>query len=209
MTPLSFRVYEVPSPAGRFDRQPNEDQADLLTTTEQLNHELEAAGIELSRLRQATVRDPVTGGANMRALVMAWEGQDLEDPCSLLVVDIDEFRKVNHSLGRTCGNAVLQAVNTTMERALRWDDVVVREGGDRFIVLLPLAIEEDAFAVAERIRVAVQKMCFEVDQGRFKLTIRVGVSSRRGEDSLDQIISRADKACRGGRAHGGNTIVFE
>jgi len=178
-------------------------------TVEYLRQELNEANQELRRLRQASVRDPITGGANMRALEMSWEGQEQEDPCSLLMIDIDGFSRVNRTLGRTCGNAVLKATTTTMERALRWDDVVAREGADRFIVLLPLAIEEDAFAVAERIRVAIEKMCFQVEQGRFKLTIRAGVASRKDGDDLEQLIERADKACRNGKSHGGNTIVFQ
>jgi diguanylate cyclase (GGDEF)-like protein len=209
MSPLSFRVYESPSTVHVSDAQIADDRAHQDTAIERLHQDLDAADQELRRLRQASVRDTVTGGANMRALAMAWEGQELEDPCSMLVVDIDGFRRVNHSLGRCCGNAVLQAVNTSMERTLRWDDVVAREGADKFIVLLPLAIEEDAFAVAERLRTAIERMCFQVEQGRFKLTVRVGVASRRDEDTLETLVGRADKACRDGKTHGGNTIVFE
>lgn len=209
MSPLSFRVYETSTPTNKASVQADNDRAMQLTTIERLHQELDASEAELRRLRQASVRDPITGGANMRALDMAWQGQDDADPCSLLMIDIDGFRRVNRTLGRACGDAVLKAVTTTIERALRWDDVVAREGADRFIVLLPLAIEEDAFAVAERLRVSVERMCFEVSQGRFKLTIRAGVASRRDGDNIETLTGRADSACRDGKAYGGNTIAFE
>ena len=208
MSPLSFRVFESSTPTHKRSVAPSapSTSAALLTHTQQ---ELAQAESELSRLRQAAVRDPITGGANMRALSMAWDGQDAADPLSMLMIDIDGFRRVNRTLGRDCGDAVLKAVTTTMERALRWDDVVAREGADRFIVMLPLAIEEDAFAVAERIRESISKMCFEVAQGRFKLTIRAGVASRRQGDDLQALVGRTERACREGKTMGGNTISFE
>jgi diguanylate cyclase (GGDEF)-like protein len=209
MSPLSFRVYESSTPLRRTAPETQDDRASRIAQIEGLHQELDSAEAELRRLRQVAVRDPITDGANMRALDMAWEGQEVDDPCSLMVVDIDGFRRVNNTLGRGCGDAVLKAVTTTLERTLRWDDVVAREGADRFILLLPLAIEEDAFAVAERVRVAIEKMCFQVDQGRFKLTIRAGVASRSEGDSLEKLIGRADKACRDGKAYGGNIIFFE
>jgi diguanylate cyclase (GGDEF)-like protein len=206
MSTLSFRVFESTAPPTPCFSELTEMQPREIA---QLHQELDNSETELRRLRQAAVRDAITGGANMRALQMAWEGQDSEDPCSLLMIDIDGFRRVNQSLGRANGDAVLKAVTTTLERELRWDDVVAREGADRFIVLLPLAIEEDAFAVAERLRVAVQKLCFQVEQGRFKLTIRAGAASRREDDSLETLIGRSDKACRDGKSCGGNIIFFE
>jgi diguanylate cyclase len=208
MSPLSFRVFESSTPKYKQPVAPTapSTSAAMLASLQQ---DLAEAHSELTRLRQAAVRDPITGGANMRALSMAWEGQDPADPLSLLMIDIDGFRRVNRTLGRACGDAVLKAVTTTMERALRWDDVVAREGADRFIVMLPLAIEEDAFAVAERIRESIAKMCFEVAQGRFKLTIRAGVASRRDGDELETLIGRTERACREGKTMGGNTISFE
>jgi len=209
MPPLSFRVYESSAPSPIEDTDVSRSRAQNMSDIERLHHDLDEAECELSRLRQAVVRDPITGGANIRALTMAWDGQESGDPCSVLVIDLDSFRKVNTTLGRACGNAVLRAVATSMERALRWDDVVAREGADRFIVLLPLAIEEDAFAVAERVRTDIERMCFQVEQGRFKLTVRIGVASRQEIDELDDLVGRAEAACQSGRALGGNTIVFE
>ena len=123
------------------------------------------------------------------------------------MVDVDGFRKVNDALGRNCGDALLTAIHTAIERELRWDDVVARESADRFAVLLPLAIDEDAKAVGERLRKAIERMCFTSDKGRFRVTVRIGCATRAGREELNPVLGRADQACRGARRQGGN-IVF-
>ena len=203
--PFSFRIYEssstVPTDASNLARE--------LSPVDQLEQQLEAQEAELARLRQAVLTDPVTAGANLRSLALAFEGLDPEDPCGVLMIDADGFSRVNDSLGRVAGDAVLQAIARTAERCVRWDDVVAREGADRFIVLLPLAIEEDAAAVGERIRAAVAKMCFQTNEGRFRITVRIGCAGRGPEDTLEQLVERATKACRAGRQHGGDSVIHE
>ena len=143
----------------------------------------------------------------MRCLGMAYDWVEDNDPVSLLFIDVDGFHKVNEALGRDCGDAVLTAIHTAIERALRWDDVASREGADRFVALLPLAVEEDALAVGERVRTIIEKMCFQSAQGRFRLTDRVGCASNAKGDDLNAMLERANRACRTGRGLGGN-IVF-
>ena len=197
MSALNFRIVQSQSAPVRQSHNAEDRLREQIAFQDQ----------ELSRLRQAALRDEVTGGANMRCLGMAFDWIEENDPVSLLFIDIDGFHKVNEALGRDCGDAALTAIHTAIERALRWDDVVSREGADRFVALLPLAIEEDAHAVGERIRKTIEKMCFQSARGRFKLTARVGCSSHAKGDNLNAMIERANQACRKGRGLGGN-IVF-
>ena len=196
MTALNFRIVQhaQPSTSGQ-------------TTEERLSERIAYQERELSRLRQAALRDPVTGGANMRCLAMAYDWVEDGDPVSMLFIDVDGFRKVNDAVGRDCGDAVLSAIHTEIERCLRWDDVAAREGSDRFVALLPLAIEQDAYAVGERLRQAVERMVFQSTQGRFRLTVRVGCANREGREPLNDLLSRADQAARGGARSGGNVVV--
>ena len=196
MTALNFRIVQhaQPSTSGQ-------------TTEERLSERIAYQERELSRLRQAALRDPVTGGANMRCLAMAYDWVEDSDPVSMLFIDVDGFRKVNDAVGRDCGDAVLSAIHTEIERCLRWDDVAAREGSDRFVALLPLAIEQDAFAVGERLRQAVERMVFQSAQGRFRLTVRVGCATRQGKEPLNDLLSRADQAARGGSRSGGNVVI--
>ena len=142
----------------------------------------------------------------MRCLSMAYDWMEDGDPVSLLYIDIDGFRKVNDAIGRDGGDAVLTAVHNEIERCLRWDDVVAREGADRFVAMLPLAVEEDAHAVAERLRTSIEKMVFKSRHGRFRLTVKVGHSTRQGREPLSPVITRADQAARTSRRNGGNMV---
>ena len=196
MSALSFRIVQshaaAPKPAQSIE--------------ERLRAQIENQDAELSRLRHASMQDPTTGGANMRCLAMAYDWLEEGDPVSILMVDIDGFHKVNDALGRHCGDALLTAIHTAIERELRWDDVVARESSDRFAVLLPLAIEEDAHAVGERLRKAIERMCFTSELGRFRVTVRVGCASRNGQEELNPVLGRADAACRNARRQGGNMV---
>ena len=176
------------------------------TTEERLQDQIAYQEKELCRLRQAALRDPVTGGANMRCLSMAYDWMEDGDPVSVLYIDVDGFRKVNDAIGRDGGDAVLTAVHNEIERCLRWDDVVAREGSDRFVALLPLAIEEDAQAVGERLRASIEKMVFKSARGRFRLTVKVGCATRVEREQLNPVVTRADQAARYGGRHGGNMV---
>ena len=196
MSALSFRIVQSPSNA----------PSPSSTVEQRLRAEIENQNTELSRLRHATLQDPTTGGANMRCLAMAYDWLEEGDPVSVLMVDIDGFRKVNDALGRDCGDALLTAIQTAIERDLRWDDVVARESADRFAVLLPMAVEEDAWAVGERVRRSIERMCFNSEKGRFRITARIGCSSRVGQEELNPVLARADQACRNARREGGNMV---
>ena len=199
MSTLNFRLIQA---------QPTTTSTEL-SKEAQLELQISPQTRELSRLRQAAVRDPLTGGPNMRSLAMAFEWLERDDPVSMLFIDIDGFHKVNEALGRNCGDAVLTAVHTQLERTLRWDDVVAREGADRFVALLPLAIHEDAHAVAERLRDDINKMCFQSPEGRFRMTVRVGCATLEDSDTLNDLMGRADRACREGRKFGGNVVFSD
>lgn len=196
VTALNFRIVQQPQtkPEGQ-------------TTEDRLRDQVAHQERELGRLRQAALRDPITGGANMRCIAMAYDWIEQDDPVSMLFIDVDGFRKVNDALGRECGDSVLTAIHNEIERCLRWDDVAAREGSDRFIALLPLAIAQDAHAVGERVREAIERMVFQSSQGRFRLTVRVGCTTRNGSDTLSDLISRSDLAARGGARAGGNVVV--
>lgn len=196
MSALNFRIVQSrqPSPQGR-------------TTEERLSEQIAYQDKELCRLRQAALRDPVTGGANMRCLAMAYDWVEDDDPVSVLLVDVDGFHKVNDALGRDCGDAVLLALHNELERCLRWDDVAARESGDRFVALLPLAIKEDAEAVAERLRASIERMVFQSQMGRFKLTVRIGCANRSRNESLNSLLGRADATTRNGERLGGNVVL--
>ncbi len=123
---------------------------------------LSGALVESDRAhRRRSTLDPLTGLFNRNALeqrLADLDGQPSgEQSHALLLCDLDHFKRVNDRLGHAAGDAVLQDVAYTMRAALRAGDSIYRIGGEEILVVLPGASEEDAVAIAERLRQAVRK----------------------------------------------------
>ena len=119
-------------------------------------------------------------------------GRDL----SLLMVDIDNFKLVNDSLGHEAGDIVLQKVAAQLSGGLRTVDFVARIGGEEFVVILPETHLDGAIEVANRLLSAIRENPVETTKGLLPVTVSIGVSSRAINDSLDerQMMSDADQA---------------
>ena len=123
-------------------------------------------------------------------------------PLSLLLLDIDNFKRVNDNLGHLEGDAVLRALGRLLCQQTRYNDTVCRFGGDEFAVVLPQTQGEHAYQLAERIRGTVK----EVLGGRkpYPVTVSIGGASYpEGCDEADELVARADQMCldakRGGK----------
>jgi len=126
-------------------------------------------------------------------------------PLSLMIVDIDYFKKVNDTYGHTEGDKVLCKIASLLKNSVRKDDTVARYGGEEFVLVLPGAKLEVTSVIAERIRRLVETTLFEVGQTQIHLTISLGISnlpSHRAR-SKEELIKMADQALyhakRGGR----------
>ena len=115
---------------------------------------------------------------------------------SILMVDIDNFKQVNDSLGHECGDVVLQKVAGQLSQNLRSVDFVARIGGEEFVIVLPETDLAGAIDVADRLRTAVKNTMIETAQRSFSVTVSVGVGSGVLTEAADhrQMISDADQA---------------
>ncbi len=124
---------------------------------------------------------------------------------SLVMVDIDHFKKVNDTFGHTEGDKVLQEIASLLKASVRKKDTVARYGGEEFILILPEAGLEEAGMIAERIRRLVENTLFELGQARIHLTVSLGISNFPGHHarSKEDLVKMADQALydakRGGR----------
>lgn len=118
-----------------------------------------------------------------------------ETPLSLLIVDIDNFKIVNDSLGHQWGDIVLQRIAVLFNKSVRRTDFVARLGGDEFVVILPETDRAGATEVAERIRSEVKQQVFETPKGLCTMTVSIGISSDQIGDNSDRArIINADQA---------------
>jgi diguanylate cyclase (GGDEF)-like protein len=149
------------------------------------------------RLEREALTDPLTGTFNRRGLEKI-AGKLLErarrhrDQVSLLLIDLDHFKKVNDSLGHTAGDAVLLQFAVLVQKHLRNSDIFGRYGGEEFIAVLPGMGKSDAFLAAERLRSAVGKNDFSFRKKPIQLTVSIGIASFPGDGA--QWLMLLDKA---------------
>ncbi len=146
--------------------------------------------------RDATT-DALTGLANRRALdaQLAAETDRVaryDRPLSVLVIDVDQFKRINDVWGHPAGDRALRAVAEVLRASLRATDFVARLGGDEFVAILPETGPEGAATTAERIAARVRE---QVPSGaRASLSVTIGAASAERGDTAEMLLARADAA---------------
>ncbi|NRH29182.1 GGDEF domain-containing protein [Pseudomonas sp. MS19] len=131
----------------------------------------------------------------------------LEQHCVALMLDIDHFKQINDKYGHQAGDLALQLVATTLQLGVREDDILGRIGGEEFVVLLPHTCAEQALPIAERLRSSIEALHLQLDNGqRHSMTLSIGLASMTPNESLDQLLNRADMALYEAKAAGRNRI---
>ncbi|MGE0256085.1 MAG: GGDEF domain-containing protein [Alphaproteobacteria bacterium] len=131
-------------------------------------------------------------------------------PLSVLVFDVDHFKRVNDNHGHAAGDAVLRAISSSARDILREQDVLGRTGGEEFAVLLPDTDKDAARQAAERLRRAIAAAPVDVVAARIAVTVSVGVTSLSGaEDALDAMLARADAALYRAKASGRDRVELD
>lgn len=164
---------------------------------------------EISRL---AVTDPLTGVYNVRRLepVLADEisrSRRYERPVSFLMMDVDNLKAYNDSLGHQQGDAVLSTVARTLDSNTRSVDKVFRYGGDEFCIVLPETDRPEAMVVAEKVRRAVSEQSFS-GEGVESVTISIGVAAfPRDSSDIEGLIRKADQALYAAKQKGRNSVA--
>lgn len=129
-------------------------------------------------------------------------------PLSLLVLDIDFFKRINDTYGHDSGDEILRALAGRIRRAVRSVDLVCRLGGEEFVIVMPDTSLEVAARVAERVRRAVEAEPFNVKEGQqaIPVTISIGAADRGADANPDFIYKSADKALYESKTSGRNKV---
>jgi two-component system, cell cycle response regulator len=162
------------------------------------------------RMYEAAVRDPLTGIYNKRYFVDRLRGEYAYSvrhtvPLSLLLFDIDHFKRINDTYGHPAGDTVLKHLAQVVSRAIRAEDIFARYGGEEFAVIARELESAPAYAFAERLRRVVESTRFEAEGYHIPVTISLGVATLGPTNFLDEadMIREADQnlyvAKRGGR----------
>ncbi|MDF3835389.1 GGDEF domain-containing protein [Cupriavidus basilensis] len=171
----------------------------LLVVT--LVRERREAGLQL-----AADTDALTGIGNRRWFLGRLPAAPLANS-ALAILDVDRFKQINDRFGHPVGDHVLASVARAVRDGLREGDVLARYGGEEFVLFLPNVGEQDARAVAERLRHRIEAMSVAIDGVRIGVTASIGVawSDRKG-GAWDAWIQTADSACYAAKASGRNLV---
>ena len=174
-----------------------------------LQQQLRAEGRRSAAL---ALTDELTGLPNRRAVLQRLS-EEMERtgregrPLSVILVDLDQFKRVNDSFGHGAGDEVLVEFARRLRGKVRSYDVVARIGGDEFLVLLPGVPQHDAIRVAERLRDAVASAPFGAESGRaHRVTASFGVAPVMARSSEGNLLASADRALYVAKNNGGNQV---
>ena len=194
--------------------------ADLASMVERELHirSMSASQLDLQKknksLRRKSLIDPLIGtwnrGAIMRILTIeAIRCDKVGAPLSLIVADLDYFKKINDTYGHPAGDAVLVKVASKLRSCIRPQEALGRYGGEEFMVVLPGASSNTAMAVAERMRRAIASQPEAIGGTMLNLTISAGIASTDlfPTATTEELISRADVALYAAKDAGRNCVM--
>jgi diguanylate cyclase (GGDEF)-like protein len=170
----------------------------------------------VERLRNLSIRDSLTDLFNHRHS-MELVDQEFQrvgrypahQGISLLMIDIDDFKRINDSRGHLAGDAVLRDVALVLKDSLRAVDSVGRYGGEEFVVILPHTPRDEAVRTAERIRQRVDAHAFDLGGEKVHVTVSIGVATfpSEGVDGPNALVREADRALYAAKEAGRNRVA--
>jgi diguanylate cyclase len=177
-------------------------------TLHQRSVELRLAYQQIERLAQT---DELTGLPNRRCIVKMLDDEIARGnrgmPCSVALIDIDWFKRINDGLGHPAGDEVLRTLATTVLAKIRANDRFGRYGGEEFLLVLPDTAPDAARLILERLREIVAELDWSALANDMTVTISAGVTSFAPNDSSDAILARADRALYAAKEGGRNLIA--
>ncbi|WP_339532812.1 GGDEF domain-containing protein [Pseudomonas mucidolens] len=196
----------------RNQRFSEEEQGNLESLLATLLYPMRNALMYRAATRSA-LRDPLTGTGNRIAMDQTLQREiDMAKrhlhPLSLLMLDIDHFKRVNDSHGHATGDKVLKAIAGLIKSQLRNVDMVFRFGGEEFLILLSNTGREAAALVGERLRKAAQAQDYWADTTRIELTVSLGCSTLLPGENADSLLRRADSALYVAKREGRNRLAL-
>lgn len=195
-------------------RQKAERQLNELTDKiKRMESETSDLKLKLSIALDKALRDPLTGLGNRMAYdnrldIEMTRWQRHKSPLSLVIWDIDHFKKINDTLGHKTGDKTLKIIAKLLSENCRHLDFLSRFGGEEFTMLLPETGQEAALALANKLRQIIEKTRFNSGSGIVTITLSAGVSQFREGDTAELVFERADKALYQAKQMGRNRCLI-
>lgn len=185
---------------------------------EKLSKKVNSLNVELEKAKEESVKDGLTGVYNRKAFdryinKLVERNTVTRAPFSILLLDIDDFKKVNDQFGHQTGDRVLIATARKCKEFIRSDDFLARYGGEEFVVVLPGASLRNAVKKGKLICKEVAKAKYALEESKedtiISITLSIGASVHKKGDTVATIVKRADKALYAAKQSGKNRVVSE
>jgi len=201
----------------RMTREMEASNKVLEARLKESRHEIQLLQDDLHAVRTESLTDPLTSLSNRKAFDVSLQtailsAEATREPLTLLITDIDHFKRFNDSYGHLTGDQVLRLVALSMKQNVKGADVAARYGGEEFAVILPNTPMRSALTVAEHIRRAVMSKELvkrSTGENLGRVTISIGVASYRLGDTYASLIERADACLYAAKRGGRNRVVCE
>jgi diguanylate cyclase (GGDEF)-like protein len=182
--------------------------------TNDLNQTLEKLQIANSRLQHLSTTDGLTQISNRAFFDQSLQTEHrratrMGTSLSVILFDIDHFKKINDTYGHPAGDECLRAIGEVLRaQVLRGEDVVARYGGEEFVLLRVNASLSNSIAVAEALRAAIENLCLEIDGQtiRFTASFGVAIDTPTGNSTAQDLVNDADKALYRAKSEGRNCV---
>jgi diguanylate cyclase (GGDEF)-like protein len=165
------------------------------------------------RIEELAQTDELTGLPNRRSIVKMLDDEIVRGrrgtPCSVAMIDIDWFKRINDTYGHPAGDEVLRTVAITVFANIRGNDRFGRYGGEEFLLVLPDTAHDEAAQIVERLRAMIAELDWNAFAIDMAVTISAGLASLAPEDYSDAILCRADRALYAAKAGGRNRIATD
>lgn len=164
-----------------------------------------------SRLDELATYDMLTGAYNRRKFqefvqISIEKKVKSESAFSIIMFDIDFFKRINDSYGHDTGDRILQEITAVVKKELRETDKIFRWGGEEFIILLPETSLKNTYNVAEKVRKSIEQNDFKI--GTDFITVSLGIGEYIIKESIEQFVSRVDNALLKAKSSGRNRVEF-
>ena len=181
------------------------------------SEDLKQLQVELEKSQQEAQTDTLTSLINRRGLEKRFELERIrarqnDSPFSILMIDIDHFKKVNDTHGHLVGDSLLKSIARLLQGHLRKNDIAARFGGEEFLILLPETNIEGAKAVGRKIQEALGSKEWKIkDSGKSmgKITVSMGIAQYKFNEPEKALIKRADDALYFAKQNGRDQIISQ
>lgn len=181
------------------------------------NQELEKRISEIqilqNQLKEESIRDPLTRLYNRRYMEDALQREFAHAtrdgyPVSIIMADIDHFKKVNDTYGHAAGDEVLEQLSHIFMANFRVEDIVCRYGGEEFLIVMPETTSETAFMRIDGLRQQLESCDLKLTGGALRITLSAGIAVYPAEGStIDEVVQKADQAMYRAKKEGRNRVI--